>query len=154
MTNKEKIVQLILLNGGFVVAVILIAVLVAIIFASICALFSDNIQTIQIVTVVAVWLAEIALIIVRSKIAIGLKLKATPIELKAQIRKQEVKRTIIAGIVFVISLGIVLYGILNGMSKGVEANYTSSLKFKITICILLTIYLIARYYIRKSNKKQ
>lgn len=152
MTFKEKIVQLILLNGGFVVVAIVVGVLVALLSATACSFITSDIQTIQIVTITAVWLSEIALIIIKSKISIALKIKELPLKSKEQISQQEIKRALIMGIVFAISLAIVLYGVFKGMSEGVEQNYTSSLKFKITICVLLVIYLIARYYIRKQKK--
>lgn len=152
MTFKEKIVQLILLNGGFVVVAIVVGVLVALLSATACSFITSDIQTIQIVTITAVWLSEIALIIIKSKISIALKIKELPLKSKEQIYQQEIKRALIMGIVFAISLAIVLYGVFKGMSEGVEQNYTSSLKFKITICVLLVIYLIARYYIRKQKK--
>jgi hypothetical protein len=146
----------------FVLISIASAVLISGIVAFIASKITEDVTTIVTSCLIGVWIAEIIIFVIRSRVTYNRRIKLLDINKVEEINKEKIKLKkwyIISAIIFTILFGIILHSVyeqiintINGTEQDVTngtQNFSLYLKIIVSV-VLITIILVTRKLQRKK----
>jgi formate hydrogenlyase subunit 3/multisubunit Na+/H+ antiporter MnhD subunit len=162
--NGKILLHTIFIRLIFVIIAIVSAVLIAGIVAFIVSNITDNVNTIVTSSLISVWIAEIIIFVLRSRMTYNKRIKLMDTNEEEKINKEKIrlkKWYIISTIIFTVLFGIILHSIyeqtinsINGTEQEItKGTQNISLFIKIIISVVLIIIILIKKTLERRKDK-